>query len=116
MNIEMILNILACLAIIVFGLYALLKPREAAQMAHMTLNDATATAETRITFGGISIGAGAAPLLINQPIAFQTIGLLWLLTFVVRLIATALDRPALARTYVVSGAFEIVVGLILFLS
>lgn len=115
MNIEMILNILACLAVIAFGIYAVLKPREAAQMAHMTLNDSTATAETRITFGGLSIAAGAAPLILNQSVAFQTIGLLWLIAFATRLVATALDRPTLARTYVISGAFEIIVGLILLL-
>jgi hypothetical protein len=110
------LNTLACLAIIVFGVYAIGKPRAAAQLAGLGPVSSKGVAEIRITFGMLSLALGAAPLLLNQGAAYQTVGITFLGAFVMRVIAIVLDRPALDRGYIISGIFELIVGLILVLS
>ena len=116
MNIEQVLNTLACLAVIVFGVYAIGKPRAAAQLAGLGAVSPKGIAEIRITFGMLSLALGAAPLLLSQQAAYQTVGIAFLGAFVMRVVAILLDRPRLDQGYVISGIFELVVGLILFLS
>ncbi len=116
MNIEQLLNTLACLAVIAFGVYAVGKPRAAALFAGLGIVSPKGVAEIRITFGMLSLALGAAPLLLNQQAAYQTVGIVFLGALVMRLAAVLLDRPRLDRGYIISGIFELVVGLILFLA
>lgn len=115
MSLEQILNIAACIVLILFGVYSIWQPRPSAAMAHLTADNANGVAEVRIVFGGMSVMMGLAPLLLNQTAAYQTAGLIFLGVFVTRLLATLLDRPQLTQTFLISGAFEVVVGLILVL-
>ena len=115
MNIEQVLNTLACLAVITFGVYAIGKPRAAAQLAGLGAVSPKGIAETRITFGMLSLALGAAPLLLNQQAAYQTVGIVFLGALVMRVVGVFLDRPQLDRGYIISGLFELVVGLILLL-
>lgn len=113
MNFEQLLNIVACIVLIVFGVYSIVQPEAAATMAHLHTKDATGQAEIRTAFGGMSIGLGAAPLIFYQPVGFQVAGLIWLIVFATRLIATYLDHPKLERTFIISGVFELIIGIIL---
>lgn len=115
MNIAQVLDTLACLALIVFGVYAIAQPRATAQLAGLGIGSNKGLAEIRITFGMLSLALGAAPLLLNQQAAYQTAGIVFLGAFVMRVVAAILDRPRLDRGYLVSGVFELAVGLILFL-
>jgi uncharacterized membrane protein HdeD (DUF308 family) len=115
MSLEQFLNGVACVALILFGLYALARPYEAAQIAHLKPDDATATAEVRISFGGLSLMMGAAPLLLNDPAAYQVVGIVFLGAFVTRLLTLVLDHPQTERPFIISGLFELVLGLILLL-
>ncbi len=115
MSLEAFLNIVACILLILFGVYAIVQPYAAAELAHIKPDNATARAEIRTAFGGPSLAMGAGALILNQAAAYQVIGLVWLGIFVIRLISTYLDRPPLERTYILSGVFELVIGLILFL-
>ncbi len=114
MDIPSILHIVACIALIFFGVYSILQPLASAKLAHLTPDDNTGRAEIRISFGGLSLAMGAAPMLLNDPIGYRVVGIIWLAVFIVRLIATYLDRPKLAQTYLISGVFELVVGIMLF--
>ena len=116
MALEQLLNIVACIVLILFGVYSVWQPRPSAQFAHLTPDNANGVAETRVAFGGLSIMMGLAPLLLNQVAAYQTVGLIFLGVFFTRLLATVLDRPQLTRAYIISGVFEVVVGLILLLT
>jgi hypothetical protein len=115
MNIEQVLNTLACLALIAFGVYAIAKPRASAQLAGLGAVSPKGIAEIRITFGMLSLALGAAPLFLDQQAAYQTTGIVFLAALVMRVVAAVLDRPRLDRGYVISGVFELVVGSILFL-
>ncbi|MEO8611242.1 MAG: hypothetical protein ABI690_25320 [Chloroflexota bacterium] len=116
MNIEQVLNTLACLALIAFGAYAIGKPRAAAQFAGLGVVSPKGIAEIRIAFGMLSLALGAGPLLLNQQAAYQTAGIVFLGALVMRVIAAVIDRPRLDRGYIISGLFELIVGLILFLN
>ncbi len=113
MSLEAFLNVLACVALILFGLFALLRPFNAAAMAHLKPDDATGTAEVRINFGAISLMMGIAPLLLNDPVAYQVVGIVFLGAFVTRIITVVVDHPQTERLFVISGFFELIVGLIL---
>ena len=115
MTLEQLLNIVACVALILFGAYALLRPYEAAQIVHLKPEDATGTAEIRISFGGLSLMMGVAPLLLNEPAAYQVVGIAFLGAFVTRLLTLAADHPQTEMPFVLSGVFELLVGLILML-
>ena len=115
MSLEQFLNVLACIALILFGLYALVRPYHAAQIAHLKPDDATGSAEIRISFGGLSLMMGIAPLVLNDPAAYQVVGIVFLGAFVTRLLTLVLDHPQTETTFIVSGLFELLVGLILLL-
>ena len=115
MTLEQLLNILACIALILFGAYAFVRPYETAQFAHLKPEDNNGEAEIRINFGGLFILMGVAPLVINEPAGYQVVGLALLGAFVTRLITLVTDHPQTSMSYVLSGVFELLVGLALFL-
>lgn len=116
MSLEQLLNIAACIVLILFGVYSVWQPRPAAKFAHLTPDNANGMAEIRVAFGGLSVMLGLAPLLLNQTVAYQTVGIIFLGVFITRLLATVLGRPQLTQAFLISGAFEVVVGLILLLT
>jgi len=113
MSLEEFLNVLACIALILFGVYALLRPTDAAGIAHLKLDDSNAVAETRISFGALSFFMGIAPIVLNQPAAYQGVGMVVRGVFVTRLITTFVDHPQTDRMFIISALFELIVGLIL---
>lgn len=113
MSLEEFLNVVACIALILFGLYAILRPTDAAGIAHLKSDDSNGTAEIRISFGALSLFMGIAPIVLNQPAAYQVVGIVFLGVFVMRLITTAIDHPQTDRMFMISGLFELIVGLIL---
>ncbi len=115
MTIEQFLNLLACAALILFGVYALLRPHDAAEIAHLKPHDPVSVAEIRISFGGLSLMTGLAPLLLNNPVAYQTVGIIYLGAFVIRLVTVFIDHPQIERPFIITGIFELLIGLILFL-
>lgn len=112
---EAVLNMLAALALIAFGLYSLLQPRASAKFAHLTADTSKGVAEIRVAFGALSLAMGAIPLVINQPLVWQAFGIVWLVAVAVRVLAFTLDRPKLDRGFLLTGAFELIVGLIMVL-
>ncbi len=113
MPLEAFLNVAACIALILFGVYALLRPYSAAAIAHLKPDDATGTAEIRISFGALSVMMGVAPLLLNDPVAYQLVGIVFLGAFVTRLITVAVDHVQVERPFIITGLFELAIGLIL---
>ena len=113
MPLEQFFNVVACIAIILFGVYALFRPFEVASMAHLKTDDANGTAEMRINFGGLFVMMGIAPLVLNDAVAYQVVGLAFIGALVTRLITLVVDHPQTERMFVVSGLFELVVGLVL---
>lgn len=115
MALEQIFNIAACAILILFGVYSLLQPKKVAATAHVTPDDAIGTAEIRISFGGLSLMTGLVPFILGDPVVYQAVGVIYLGALVTRLLTLVLDRPKLERSFIMTGAFELVIGLILLL-
>lgn len=71
MSLEQLLNLLACAALILFGIYSILRPRDAAALAHITPNDAIGSAEVRISFGGLSLMTGLVPFVLGDRLSIR---------------------------------------------
>ena len=115
MTLEQLLNILACVALILFGAYALVRPYEAAQFAHLKPEGNDGEAEIRISFGGHFILLGIVPILLNEQAGYQVAGAALLGSFVIRLVTLVTDHPQVGMPFILSGVYELVVGLILVL-
>lgn len=116
MTVEQLLNVLACAALVLFGIYALLNPKAAAAIAHITPDDSLGNAEIRISFGGLSLMTGVVPFILGHPLVFQAIGIIYLGALITRLAAVGIDKPSLERSFIITGVFELVIALILILN
>ncbi len=99
---------------IVVGLVALVRPSSAVGFTGLQPLGGRGTTEIRAVLGGLFIGLGAAPLLLRTPAAYQTLGIGYLATGVVRAISMFADKSLVASN-TISLAWEIVFGLALVL-
>lgn len=99
---------------IVVGLVALVRPSSAVGFTGLQPLGGRGTTEIRAVLGGLFIGLGAAPLLLRTPAAYQTLGIGYLATGVVRAISMFADKSLVASNSI-SLAWEIVFGLALVL-
>ena len=102
MSLEQFLNVVACIALILFGVYALVRPYAAAQIAHLKPDDATGSAEIRISFGGLSLMMGIAPLVLNDPAAYQVVAMLFSLALLTTLAALAVQVVSQAMSLTIN--------------
>lgn len=112
----MVLDILAALINIGFGVFALLKPALVATASGFKLTK-RGTTELRIAFGGYFIGMGLAIILLSHPIASRAIGMAWLMAGVIRLVEYIYGKRAeiVDQSFYAFWAFEVVVGVVLIL-
>jgi hypothetical protein len=109
-----ILKIVAAIATIATGLISLIRPRSVQGFTGLTAPGPRGVTEIRAVLGGAFIGLGVAPLIFNQPVAYQMLGATYLTIAVARIIGIALDR-SFETSNLVSLAVEIVFGIILIL-
>lgn len=98
---------LAAAVTLLFGLWALLRPRRVAAAVSFELRGARGRAEFRIGFGGFMIGIAAYVLWLGQPIAFKALGAMWLGGAVSRVLVWFADQPVIERSYLVVFVFEL---------
>jgi hypothetical protein len=109
-----ILKIVAAIATIATGLISLIRPRSVQGFTGLTAPGPRGVTEIRAVLGGAFVGLGVAPLILNQPVAYQVLGVTYLTIAVARIIGIALDR-SFETSNLVSLAVEIVFGIILIL-
>jgi hypothetical protein len=105
------LNQLCALLWLLSGVGSLVMPRALARLGELELPGVRGLAEVRVNFGGLFIGGGLAALLINQPAAYQTLGIAMLGAAATRALALGLDKPALNRSYMALLLFETLLAL-----
>lgn len=112
----MILDILAALINIGFGVFTLLQPERVAFASGFKLTKRGET-ELRIAFGGYFIGMGMAIILLSDPVASRAIGMAWLMAGVVRMIEYIYGKRAeiVDQSFYAFWAFEVIVGVVLIL-
>lgn len=113
----MILTVLKYIGVagtILVGVVALVRPASVIGFTGLQPLGGRGTTEIRAVLGGLFIGLGLAPLLLRTPAAYQTLGIGYLATGVVRAVSMFADKSAVASN-TLSLAWEIIFGLALVL-
>jgi hypothetical protein len=115
MNILLVLKIICAIATIVVGLVSLIKPTSIYGFTGLRATGPRGITEIRSILGGVFIGLGAAPFLLQMnAAAFAAAGITYLGVGLVRLVSIFIDKSASQSNWI-SLASEIVLGVILVL-
>ena len=99
-----IINIIAALLTIGFGLFGFLAPRYTASTLDLETTKSTmGLSEMRASVGGLFVILGLAAIAINQPLAYAMIGFAFVGAAMGRVLSIVLDHPPLLKALVFSG-------------
>ncbi|KIC48876.1 DUF4345 family protein [Tateyamaria sp. ANG-S1] len=99
-----ILNIVAALLTIAFGLFGFLAPRYTASALDLAPTDSTmGLSEMRASVGGLFVVAGFAAIWIDAPLAYAMIGFAFVGAAAGRVISLILDKPPLKKVLLFGG-------------
>ena len=107
-----ILQIIAALATILTGLVSLLKPESVTGFTGLRPEGGRGITEIRAVLGGFFIALGAAPLLLNSPVAYTMLGIAYLGVALVRGVSMFVDK-SVVQSNIISVVVEVIFGIIL---
>jgi hypothetical protein len=99
-----ILNIVAALLTVGFGLFGFLAPRYTA--AALDLAPTTSTmglSEMRASVGGLFVVAGLASIWLNEPLGYAMIGFAFVGAALGRIVSLILDKPPVTKVLIFGG-------------
>ncbi|MGB3703271.1 MAG: DUF4345 family protein [Anaerolineales bacterium] len=114
MTILEILKIATAIATILTGVVSLFWPLKVRGFTGLEVNGGRGVTEIRAVLGGFFIGLGGAVLLLNDPAAYLTLGIAYLVVAVVRTISMIVDK-SVVQSNVISVITEVILGVILVL-
>jgi hypothetical protein len=114
MSILQVLKVIGALLTIATGLISVFFPQAVTGFTGLAPQGGRGITEIRAVLGGLFVALGLAPFLLNQPLAFQVLGLGYLTVGVVRLVSMIVDKSVVSSN-VISLVFEFVFGAILVL-
>jgi len=94
------------------GMLALIKPRSVTGFTGLSADGARGISELRAIFGGLLIGLGVAPLLLNTTEAYRVVGIGYLAIAAARTFSVYYDHSH-DQSNLISLAIEWVAGIIL---
>ncbi len=101
-----ILNVVAALLTIAFGLFGFLAPRYTASALDLATTSSTmGLSEMRASVGGLFVIAGAAAIALGDPVAYAMLGFAFVGAALGRGLSLALDAPP-ARKVALFGGIE----------
>jgi hypothetical protein len=109
-----ILKIIAAAATLLTGVLALARPQALTGFTGLRPEGGRGLTELRVSVGAVFAGLGLAALAFNAPVAYRTLGVMYLAMVVVRIPAMFLDRSA-ETSNIMSAVVEGVFGLLLVL-
>ncbi|WP_298835733.1 DUF4345 family protein [uncultured Roseobacter sp.] len=99
-----IVSIICCVLTIAFGLFGFLAPRyTAAALDLETTGSTMGLSELRASMGGLFVIAGAAAIVIGDPVAHAMIGFAFVGAALGRLVSLALDAPPTQKVLIFGG-------------
>ncbi len=110
-----ILRWIVILGTLATGLIALFKPTSILGFVGFEGIGGRGITEVRSIIGGLFIGLAAAPLILNDPVAYKMLGIAYLAIGITRLPAMFLDRSVVSSNWISVGV-EFVFGLFLLLT
>ena len=114
MNILNILKIIFLVLTAATGALSFIKPDAVYGFTGLTPAGARGATEVRAVLGGLFIGLGIAPLLLNTPEAYRVVGIGYLAIAVTRVIGLFVDQSFTASNWA-SLVFEVIAGVLLVL-
>jgi hypothetical protein len=114
MTILEILQIAVGIATILTGVVSLFWPLKVRGFTGLEVNGGRGITEIRAVLGGFFIGLGAAVLIINDPAAYMTLGIAYLVVALVRTVSMFIDK-SVVQSNVISVITEVIFGVILVL-
>lgn len=109
-----ILKIAVGIATILTGLVSLIWPLRVRGFTGLDVNGGRGVTEIRAILGGVFIGLGGAVIFLNEPAAYTTLGITYLVVAAVRTISMFIDK-SVERSNVISVITEVIMGIILVL-
>lgn len=98
------INLIAALLTIAFGLFGFLAPRYTASALDLEPTHSTmGLSEMRASVGGLFVIAGAAAILIGQPLAFAMIGFAFAGAALGRILSLVFDKPPVTKLLIFGG-------------
>ena len=99
-----ILNLIAALLTIGFGLFGFLAPKYTAAALDLAPTSSTmGLSEMRASVGGLFVVAGAAGIWLDQPLAYAMIGFAFAGAALGRVVSLVLDKPPVKKVLVFGG-------------
>lgn len=99
-----LLNIIAALLTIGFGLFGFLAPRYTAGALDLAPTSSTmGLSEMRASVGGLFVVAGAAAIWLNAPLAYAMIGFAFAGAATGRVLSLIFDKPPVQKVLVFGG-------------
>ena len=108
------LKLIAVIGTILTGLVSLVRPRAVQGFTGLSAEGGRGITEIRAILGGVFVALGAAPLILNAPAAYQTLGITYLVVGGVRAVSMLVDQ-SVEQSNLVSLVVEIVFGVVLVL-
>ena len=99
-----VLNIVAALLTIGFGLFGFLAPRYTAEALDLAPTQSTmGLSEMRASVGGLFVVAGAAAIWLQDPLAYAMIGFAFAGAALGRVVSLVYDSPPLRKVLIFGG-------------
>ena len=99
-----IINMLCAVLTIGFGLFGFVAPRYTASVLDLVPDGSTmGLSELRASVGGLFVVAGAAALLLGEPLAYAMIGFAFAGAALGRLLSLIFDEPPFAKVLLFGG-------------
>lgn len=99
-----ILNLIACLLTIGFGLFGFLAPRYTAAALDLAPTGSTmGLSEMRASVGGLFVVAGLAALWLDEPLGFAMIGFAFVGAALGRIVSLIFDAPPRRKVLIFGG-------------
>ena len=99
-----VLNVIAALLTIGFGLFGFLAPRYTASVLDLAPTDSTmGLSEMRASVGGLFVVAGGAAIWLGQPLGYAMIGFAFLGAALGRVLSLVFDKPPFGKVLVFGG-------------
>jgi hypothetical protein len=109
-----ILKLAVGIATILTGLVSLIWPLRVRGFTGLDVNGGRGVTEIRSILGGVFVGLGGAVIILNEPAAYSTLGITYLVIAAVRTISMFIDK-SVERSNVISVITEVIMGVILVL-
>jgi len=107
-----ILKIVAAVATVATGAISLFAPQAVFGFTGLSAPGPRGITEIRAVLGGLFIGLGVAPFILNGPAVYKTLGIMYLAVAATRLVSLFVDKSFEQSNYI-SLAVEIAFGVIL---